>query len=96
MEVESLLGREARWNTANLQAYEQIPDKQHRSNERTMEMVQRSSCCVRWILTSRHITNAWTNVVLSDKKPMDELELAVKEINIELRRKQEEFGYAGY
>jgi hypothetical protein len=47
--------------------------------------------------TSRHITNAWTNVVLSDKKPMDELELAVKEINIELRRKQEEFGiYAGY
>lgn len=99
MEVESLLGREARWNTANLQAYEQIPwDKQHiEVMKEQWEWYREVPVVLGGYFTSRHITNAWTNVVLSDKKPMDELELAVKEINIELRRKQEEFGiYAGY
>lgn len=97
-EVESLLGREARWNTANLRAYEEIPwDKQHiEIMKEQWEWYKEVPVVLGGYFTSRYINNAWTNVVLSGKKPRDELELAVKEINIELRRKQEEFGvYAG-
>ena len=97
-EVESLLGREARWNTANLQAYEQIPwDKQNLEiMKEQWKWYKEVPVVLGGYFTSRYINNAWTNVVLSGKKQRDELELAVKEINIELRRKQEEFGiYAG-
>ena len=42
--------------------------------------------------TSRHIVNAWTRCVESGEDFRSSLEEAVEDINIELRRKQEEYG----
>jgi hypothetical protein len=42
--------------------------------------------------TGRHITNAWNRVVLQGINPREALELAVKDIDRELSKKQEEFG----
>ena len=42
--------------------------------------------------TSRHLTNAWTSVVISGMDVREALEQAVKDINRELRMKQEEYG----
>ena len=42
--------------------------------------------------TGRHLTNAWTRCVESGEDFRDSLEEAVEEINIELRRKQIEYG----
>jgi hypothetical protein len=38
------------------------------------------------------MVNAWTDVVLEDVTPREALEEAVKQINKELRVKQEEYG----
>ena len=43
-------------------------------------------------MTNRHLTNAWTSVVISGMDVREALEQAVKEINRELRMKQEEYG----
>jgi hypothetical protein len=45
--------------------------------------------------TSRHIDNAWNRVVLQGQNPRDSLEEAVRDINRELRKKQEEFHIGG-
>jgi hypothetical protein len=42
--------------------------------------------------TGRHITNAWNRVVLEGMNPREALEIAVKDIDRELAKKQEEFG----
>ena len=42
--------------------------------------------------TGRHIVNAWNRVVMSNVLVRDSLEKAVKDINRELRQKQEEYG----
>lgn len=42
--------------------------------------------------TGRHIQNAWNRVVLQGTNPREALELAVKDIDRELAKKQEEFG----
>ena len=42
--------------------------------------------------TPRHVDNAWNEVVLQGKNERESLEAAVRAINRELRKKQEEFG----
>ena len=42
--------------------------------------------------TGRHIQNAWNRVVLQGMNPREALEIAVKDIDRELAKKQEEFG----
>jgi hypothetical protein len=42
--------------------------------------------------TPRHISNAWNKVVLQGQNPREALEEAIRQINRELRKKQEEFG----
>ena len=44
--------------------------------------------------TVRHVYNAWNKTVLEGEHPRDALEEAVREINKEMRKKQEEFGLA--
>lgn len=93
-ELEALIGSEARWNTANVEAFTRLPWKRDH-----IEVIQESWNWTREIpvvlggyFTSRHIVNAWTRVVLGGDSVRDSLELAVKEINRELRMKQEEYG----
>ena len=43
-------------------------------------------------MTTRHLTNAWTSVVMSGMDIREALERAVKDINRELKMKQEEYG----
>lgn len=93
-EVEAMMGQEARWNTANKDAFLSLS-----WNEEDIETIQEEW---RWAkevptvlggyMTNRHLTNAWTSVVISGMDVREALEQAVKEINRELRMKQEEYG----
>lgn len=93
-ELEALLGVEARWNPANIEAFNNSSwDKDHKQvilNQLTWAKEQ--PVVLGGYYTARHVTNAWTRVVTSGQIARDSLEEAVKEINKELRAKQREYG----
>ncbi len=93
-EVEALMGAEARWNSANKEAFLSLS-----WNEDELEVFQEmwkwareTPTVLGGYFTSRHMTNAWTTVVISGGDVREALEQAVKDINRELRTKQEEYG----
>ena len=88
------MGAEARWNTANKEAFLELS-----WNDEDIEVIQEqwkwakeTPTVLGGYFTARHLTNAWTTVVVSGGDPMDAIEQAVKDINRELRMKQEEYG----
>ncbi len=93
-EVEAMMGQEARWNTANKNAFLSLS-----WNEEDIATIQEEWKWAKEVptvlggyMTNRHLTNAWTSVVISGMDVREALEQAVKEINRELRMKQEEYG----
>jgi ABC-type glycerol-3-phosphate transport system substrate-binding protein len=94
-ELEALLGVEARWNTSNVEALKMLPWP-NRDIEAIMEQwrwFKEQPVVLGGYFTSRHVQNAWNRVVLQGMNPREALELAYEDINRELRRKQEEFGF---
>ncbi|MBP1988487.1 extracellular solute-binding protein [Paenibacillus eucommiae] len=92
-EVEGLIGVGSRWNTANVEAMEGMPWS---APELAAIMEQWSwfkelPVVLGGYYTDRHLMNAWNRTVLLGQSPRVALEDAVKEINKELLRKQEEF-----
>jgi ABC-type glycerol-3-phosphate transport system substrate-binding protein len=94
VELEALLGVEARWNTANVEALRGMAWPRH-DIEAIMEQWQwfkERPVVLGGYYTPRHVANAWNKVVLQGANPRETLEEAIKQINRELRKKQEEFG----
>jgi ABC-type glycerol-3-phosphate transport system substrate-binding protein len=93
-EIEASLGTEARWNTANIQAFESMAWKKADLEVITamMEQDREIPNVVGGYYTTRHMTNLWNKVVINGANLRDALEEAVEEINKELRMKQEEYG----
>lgn len=93
-EVEALIGAEARWNSANLQALLRLPwsPEEARVLEEQFRWIREVPVVLGGYMTGRQLSFAWTQVVLDGKKPRDAMESAVLEINKELVRKHEEFG----
>lgn len=93
-ELEALLGVEAKWNTANIHAFNNLPwPKQDiEAIQKQWEWFREKPVVLGDYFTPRHLTNAWNAVVLEGRNPREALEKAVEDINRELIRKQEEFG----
>jgi ABC-type glycerol-3-phosphate transport system substrate-binding protein len=93
-EVEALMGAEARWNTANKEAFLSLSWNKEDIEVITeqWEWAKETPVVLGGYFTARHLTNAWTTVVVSGGDVRDALEQAVKDINRELRMKQEEYG----
>jgi ABC-type glycerol-3-phosphate transport system substrate-binding protein len=93
-ELESLLGVEARWNSANIDAFKELPwpKVDLTTFQEQWKWYRQQPVIPGGYFTGRHIGNAWNRVVLSGMNPRESIELAVKDINKELRAKQEEFG----
>ncbi|MBO5359035.1 MAG: extracellular solute-binding protein [Clostridia bacterium] len=93
-EMEALVGVEARWNTANVNAFMSLD-----WNRGDLEVIQEqwkwaqeTPVVLGGYYTGRYVTNAFTDVVVAGiLSPRDALENAVKEINRELRNKQDEY-----
>ncbi|HHY83478.1 MAG TPA: extracellular solute-binding protein [Clostridiales bacterium] len=93
-ELEAVIGMEARWNTANLKAFQQLPWKK---NDLEVIMEQLSygrdmPVVLGGYFTNRHLVNAWIRIILGETPVRDSLEKAVKDINTELKSRQEEYG----
>lgn len=93
-EVEAVLGVEARWNTANVEALMNMPwpKKDIIAIREQWNWFKEQPVVLGGYFTGRHIQNAWNRVVLQGTNPREALELAVKDIDRELAKKQEEFG----
>ena len=93
-EIEASLGTEARWNTANIEAFESLAWKKTDLQviKTMMEADREIPNVLGGYYTTRHMTNLWNKVVVNGANLRDSLEEAVEEINKELRMKQEEYG----
>lgn len=93
-EVEALMGAEARWNTANVEAFENLswPLEHIEVIQEQWDWAREMPNVLGGYFTDRHLTNAWTTTVVSGGEARNALEQAVKDINRELRMKQEEYG----
>lgn len=93
-EVEALMGAEARWNTANKEAFLSLSwsEEDIRVIEEQWQWARETPTVLGGYFTNRHLTNAWTSAVISGVDQREALEQAVKDINRELRMKQEEYG----
>ncbi|NIK80433.1 ABC-type glycerol-3-phosphate transport system substrate-binding protein [Paenibacillus castaneae] len=93
-ELESLIGVEARWNTANTEAFKDLPwpKEDLEAFQEQWKWYRERPVVPGGYFTTRHISNAWNRVVLSGTNPRESIEQAVKDINKELKAKQEEFG----
>ena len=93
--VEALLGAESRWCSANLEAFLSLDWSRNDRDvfEEQWKWVVETPVVLGSAYTSRYLTNAYTNVVVSSTMgARDALETAVIEINRELKNKQEEYG----
>ena len=95
-ELEALLGVEARWNSANIEAFSSIAwDREHlKIIMDAQAQAKELPIVLGGYFTGRHTNNAFNRVVVSATAiTRDSLEQAVKDINKELKSKQEEYGY---
>ncbi len=93
-DIESLIGIEARWNTANIDAFNSIPwnKKDLAVFEEQWKWYREQPIVLGGYFTDRHIKNAATSVLMSGMNERDALEKAIKDINKEMRNKQIEYG----
>jgi ABC-type glycerol-3-phosphate transport system substrate-binding protein len=94
IELEALLGVEARWNTGNVEALQEMAWPRHdiEAISEQWQWFQERPVVLGGYFTSRHVDNAWNQVVLQGLNSREALEEAIRAINRELRKKQEEFG----
>ena len=97
-EIEALLGPAARWNSANLEAFDSLPWNQARIQviKEQLAWNREQPVVPGGYYTGRHLENAFTRTVMMGINPRDSLEEAVEDINRELRVKQEEFGFGTF
>ncbi|QHT63085.1 extracellular solute-binding protein [Paenibacillus lycopersici] len=94
-ELEALLGVEARWNTANVEAFKQLPWPEDDLKALTdqWKYYKEQPYVLGGYFTARNIDNAWNRVVLGGANARESLEQGIKDINKELAAKQKEFGF---
>lgn len=89
-EMEAVIGVEAHWNSANLNAFEELPWFPN-----DLDVIREQWRWVREVpiipgsyYTARYISNAWNDVVISGQKARDALDVAIESINKELEYKR--------
>ena len=93
-EIESIMGREARWFSANMDAFNSLSwNRQHLDVITEWTPYFRTQRNVLGgYLAARTVMTAWTEVVLNGANPRDQLERAIRDNRAEMRRKQLEYG----
>lgn len=94
IELEALLGVEARWNTANVEALKRLPwpSEDIDSILKQWDWFKERQIVLGGYYTTREIANIWNEIVLNGKNQREAIEDAVIAIEKEIRKKREEFG----
>lgn len=93
-ELEAIMGVEARWNTANVEALTNLPWPKQDIDAilEQWDWFEEREIVPGDYYTVRYINNIWNEIVLKGKNVREALEDGVKEINREIVKKREEFG----
>lgn len=94
-DIEATMGISARWNTANLAAFQQLPwdEEDIKVISNSINTAIEQPIVLGGYFTTRHLVNAWNRVYMNNQNPRDAIEEAIKDINKELRTKHEEYGF---
>ena len=94
-EVEATMGQEARWNSANVEAFfrlswtaEHVP-----VFKEVFSAFKNQPNALGGYYTARNVSNAWTRVVMNDMNPRKSWEKAIDDISNEMLRKRIEYGF---
>jgi ABC-type glycerol-3-phosphate transport system substrate-binding protein len=92
--IEAQMGLEARWNTANVEAFLALPWPREDAQmfKKSLQWLKGMPNTLGGYYTTRDINNAWTRTVLNGQNPRTSIEQAIKEIKTEMLRKQVEYG----
>ncbi len=90
-QIESIIGIQSRWNTANLEAFKQLPWSQEELVviEDFWKRAYADQNVIGSYMTTRSLTNAINRCIINGQSVREALEQAVEEVDIELKRKQE-------
>lgn len=93
--LQTTYGTEYLWNTANLEAFQQLPlPQEHIEVIMTQwDYALEASRVPGAYMVEREISNAWNKIVFDDTNPRITLDEAVKISNREILYRMEEFGY---
>lgn len=91
MQVEGKIGASARWNTANIEAFQALPWSQEHLDVLmdSFEWATAVPSVLGGVITTRAISNATNDALYNDYSPREALEKAIDTINKELERKQD-------
>ncbi|MFP4287379.1 MAG: extracellular solute-binding protein [Candidatus Izemoplasmataceae bacterium] len=93
--LQTTYGTEFLWNTANLEAFAQLPLPQEHIDVilTQWEYAMEASRIPGAYMVERELSNAWNRIVFEDANPRVTLDNAVKIANREILYRMEEFGY---
>ncbi len=93
--LQTTYGTEYLWNTANLEAFEQLPLPQEHIDVilEQWEYALEASRVPGAYMVEREISNAWNRIVFDDQNPRIAMDRAVRISNREILYRMEEFGY---
>lgn len=94
-DLESINGVSFRWNTSNVEAFVRLPWKTEDANiilEQWKWYKEKPNPPGGYFM-GRELNNAWLRAVIDGMNYRASLEMAILDINRELRRKQQEFGF---
>jgi len=95
MRLQTTYGFEYLWNTANLEAFAELPLPQEHIEVilGQWEYALEASRIPGAYMVEREISNAWNKIVFDDENPRIAMDQAAKIANREILYKMEEFGY---
>ena len=91
--VEAIIGLGARWNSANLEAFKQLPWSSEEIDVITQQWTFNTEVPIvpGSYATNRYLGFAWTDIVVSGKNIRTTLEEAAESVNREINKKYTEF-----
>ena len=94
-EVEATMGQEARWNTANVDAFFRLPwTAEHVPVfKEVFSSFKNQPNVLGGYYTARNVNNAWTRVVMNDWNARKSWEKAIDDISNEMLRKRIEYSF---
>ena len=93
--LQTVYGKEYMWNTANLEAFQELPWPSTDKNVilEQSEWINEVPRVLGTYMVEREISNVYNSVVVDGKNLRKSIDLSTKRINRETLRKLEEFGY---
>lgn len=94
IEIEAIMGQEARFNTANVEGFLMLPWPEEHAEvfKESWRHYKNQPNTLGGYYVTRNVDNAWTRVVMNDMNPRKSFEQAIDDIESELLRKQKEYG----